>query len=48
MAKKHYTKEERKRLAPIWGAKGGNELLIAQGKGKRITIDGKPYHPKSK
>jgi uncharacterized protein YjbJ (UPF0337 family) len=48
MKKKHYTAEQRRKLAPVWGKLGGNELLIAEGKGKRITINGKLYEPKKK
>jgi len=31
-----------------WGSEGGSPLLLAVKHGRRITIDGKPYHPKSK
>ena len=31
-----------------YGKLGGSPLLLALRRGKRITIDGKQYHPKSK
>lgn len=31
-----------------YGKQGGSPLLRALSHGRRITIDGKPYHPKSK
>jgi len=44
MAKRTLTHEK----AVRYGKLGGSPLLLAERQGKRITINGKPYHPKSK
>ena len=41
---KRYSKEQYRK----WGTKGGSPLLLAERAGKRITINGKLYKPKSK
>ena len=45
--KKHHFPLSHKE-AVKYGKQGGNPLLMAQRQGKRITVDGKPYHRKSK